>query len=365
MTAEHTLPSPSNSFADKAGQVREGETLDIKALSQWLSDHVPELSGQPEITQYSGGASNWTYCLTFPEAASTSVILRRAPAGTKAKGAHDMGREYRLQQALKPAYPLVPDMIAHCDDTSIIGSEFYLMEKLNGIIPRKNLPRGLVLSEQQVRLLCLNAIDSLIHLHSVDIEQANLTHLGKGEGYIERQINGWTKRYTQARTWNVPKAHKVINWLENNLPDRERICLTHNDFRFDNLVLSPDDPIQIIGVLDWELATLGDPLMDLGNSLAYWVEAQDDFMAKSTRRQPTHLNGMLRRDEVIDYYLERTGLDSVDFTFYQVYGLFRLAGIVQQIYYRYHHGQTRNPAFKHIWLYVHYLLYRCNKLMKR
>jgi aminoglycoside phosphotransferase (APT) family kinase protein len=238
------------------------------------------------------------------------------------------------------------------------------MQKLKGLIPRKNLPSELALTEEQTSNLCKAMIDALVDLHSVDLEQSNLTGLAKGEGYVERQLTGWAKRYANARTWNVPSGKKVMRWLEENKPTKETICLTHNDFRFDNLVLSPEDPSKIIGVLDWELATLGDPLMDLGNSLAYWVEASDDFLAQSTRRQPTHLPGMMTRKEVIHYYLEKRGLTDVDFRFYEVFGLFRLAGIAQQIYYRYHHKQTRNPAFKNFWVFVHYLLWRCRKAMR-
>jgi len=350
------------SVIDRAGSVRLGEELDLTQLNPWLQQKIAGISGTPEVTQYSGGASNWTYCLSYPE---RDIVLRRGPAGTKAKGAHDMGREYRLQAALNPVYSYVPEMLAHTDDESIIGAEFYVMEKLNGLIPRKNMPKSISLSETGTRELCLNALNSLIELHLVDYEQAGLSHLAKGAGYTQRQIDGWIGRYKKAKTWNVPGATSVINWLQDNIPEKEAICLTHNDFRLDNLVLNPSDPKKIIGVLDWELATLGDPLMDLGNSLAYWVEADDDFMARSTRRQPTHLPGMLTRQEVIDYYLEKTGFKVDDFTFYEVYGLFRLAGIAQQIYYRYHHKQTRNPAFKNFWLFVHYLMHRCRKAIRK
>ena len=351
----------ANKPIDQAGSVRPGEELDLTRLNPWLQEQIEGLSGTPSITQYSGGASNWTYCLSYAE---RELVLRRAPAGTKAKGAHDMGREYRLQAALKPVYRYVPEMLAHSDDESIIGAEFYVMEKLNGLIPRTNMPKGLNMSPEQNRQLCLNALDSLIELHKVDYQAAGLDHLAKGKGYTERQISGWTHRYKKAKTWNVPGGKSVINWLANNLPEKEYICLTHNDYRLDNLVLDLDDPTRIIGVLDWELATLGDPLMDLGNSLAYWIQADDDFLARSTRRQPTHLEGMLTRREVIDYYLENTDFEVEDFTFYEVYGLFRLAGIAQQIYYRYHHKQTRNPAFKRLWFFVHYLMYRCRKAIK-
>lgn len=347
---------------DTAGSVRVGEELDLERLNPWILEQIPGLSGVPKVTQYSGGASNWTYCLSYPE---RDVILRRGPAGTKAKGAHDMGREHRLQAALKPVYPFVPEMLAHSDDESLIGAEFYIMEKLNGVIPRTNMPRGLDLSKEQCRQLCFNALDSLVEMHQVDYKSAGLDVLAKGEGYTERQISGWIHRYQKAKTWNVPSAKGVMSWLSENLPEKETICLTHNDFRLDNLVLDASDPTKIVGVLDWELATLGDPLMDLGNSLAYWVEANDDFFAQKTRRQPTHLDGMLTRQEVIDYYCEKMAIDAKNFTFYEVYGYFRLVGIVQQIYYRYHHKQTTNPAFKNLWLFVHYLLHRCRKAIKQ
>ena len=276
-----------------------------------------------------------------------------------------MGREYRLQAALKPIFEFVPAMLAHSDDESLIGAEFYVMEKLNGVIPRTNMPSGLNFTPEQARTLCNNALDVLVSLHQADYRAAGLSGIAKGEGYTERQISGWIHRYTKAKTWNVPSGKKVMNWLSENMPETETICLTHNDYRLDNLVLDSEDPTKIIGVLDWELATLGDPLMDLGNSLAYWIEAGDDRVARGTRRQPSHLPGMLTRQELIDKYLAKMGLTGVDMRFYEVYGLFRLAGIVQQIYYRYHHKQTRNPAFKNLWFFVHYLFYRCNRVIKR
>ncbi|AWL12381.1 Acyl-CoA dehydrogenase family member [Saliniradius amylolyticus] len=347
---------------DTPSKVRQGEELNLESLVPWLDANIDGLSGQPEVKQYSGGASNWTYCLSYPE---KDVILRRAPAGTKAKGAHDMGREYRLQKALKPVYDYVPEMLGHCEDESVIGSEFYVMQRCVGVIPRRNLPRDLNLDKRQIRTLCTNVLDAMIELHQVDYQAADLSHIAKGEGYTQRQIHGWNKRYMNAKTWNVSGAQYVRDWLVDNVPDKEHICLTHNDFRFDNVVLNPDEPTQVDAILDWELATLGDPLMDLGNTLAYWVEADDDFLAQSTRRQPTHLPGMLTRRQVVDYYLDKTNAEVEDFTFYEVYGLFRLAAIAQQIYYRYHHKQTRNPAFKHFWLFVNYLIWRCHRRIKR
>ncbi|WP_411742966.1 phosphotransferase family protein [Reinekea sp.] len=351
----------NSTMNETAQKSRAGEELDVKAVHHWISQHIDGLADLPSVKQFSGGASNWTYCLTYSD---RELILRRAPAGTKAKGAHNMVREYQIQNALKPVFNYVPTMYALCEDEQVIGTDFYVMEKIDGIIPRKNLPSRTRLDESQVKALCTNMLDALIGLHSVDIDASGLSGLAKGEGYVERQVNGWSKRYQDARTWNVPSGKKVMRWLQEHKPQHETICLTHNDFRFDNLVLAEDNPSQIVGVLDWELATLGDPLMDLGNTLAYWVHADDDFMAKAMRRQPTHLMGMMTRKEVINYYLEKRGLSHIDFRFYEVFGLFRLAAIAQQIYYRYHHKQTTNPAFKNFWLFIHYLLWRCNQAIK-
>ncbi|UJJ30324.1 phosphotransferase family protein [Halopseudomonas maritima] len=347
---------------DQGGAVRPGEELDIAAVDHWLKQQEGSLVGTPRITQYSGGASNWTYRLEYD---NRDLILRRPPAGTKAAGAHDMAREYNLQARLKAVYPTVPSMVALCQDPSVIGCDFYVMERISGIIPRANLPRELAFTEPRVRELCLNVLDQLIALHQADYRAAGLESLGKGDGYCRRQVEGWDGRYQKSLTWNVPRFRKVRAWLKDNIPEDSRTCLIHNDWRFDNVVLSAQQPTRVIGVLDWELATLGDPLMDLGTMLAYWVQADDNVVLRSARRQPTHLPGMLTRQEVIDYYLEKTGMKAENWVFYEVFGLFRLAVIVQQIYYRYHHGQTDNPAFKRFWLMVHALHLRCRQLIRQ
>ncbi len=344
---------------DRAGPVRAGEELDVEAVDAWLKPRVPGLRGTPRVTQYSGGASNWTYRLEYD---SHDLVLRRPPAGTKAKSAHDMSREFRVQQALRPVFPYVPEMIAYCDDESVLDTEFYVMRRVNGIIPRARM--GLELDPRTARTLCFRVIDRLVELHKVDVESVGLLGLGRGSGYARRQIEGWTDRYAKAHTWNVPRLRRVTRWLADRTPEDVATCVIHNDFRLDNVVLDPDDPTRVIGILDWEMATLGDPLMDLGNSLAYWVQADDDFIARSTRRQPTHLPGMLTRAEVVEYYCDRMGLHPDNWAFYEVYGLFRLAVIAQQIYYRYHHRQTRNPAFRRFWILAHYLGWRCGRIIR-
>lgn len=343
---------------DQPKDVREEDKLDERTIAGFVRQHFSEAKGAMKLKQFRGGASNLTYQLDFE---NVSLILRTSPRGTKAKGAHDMSREFNVMQRLKPVYPYVPEMIALCKDESVIGREFYIMEKISGIIPRANLPEDLRLDSSQIKMLCTNVIDKLMELHQVDIYSSGLSELGKGAGYCQRQIDGWTERYKKAKTWNVPSCNYVMDYLKANIPALGKSCFIHNDFRFDNVVLDAENPLRVIGVLDWEMATIGDPLMDLGNSLAYWVQADDDVIARQTRRQPTHLKGMLSRQEVVEYYCSKMDFDPNDFTFYEVYGIFRLAVIMQQIYYRYHHKQTTNPAFKNFWFLVNYMNWRCKR----
>lgn len=347
------------SLLDRAGSVRGGEELDRGKVDAFLKARIPGLEGSPEIRQYSRGASNLTYLLSYP---GRDLVLRRPPFGHKAKGAHDMIREARVMTALQAAYPVVPAVFAVCDDAAVMGCDFYVMERIVGIIPRRDLPEGLGFGEAETRKLCLEVIDKLVELHSIDPGEASLLELGKGEGYVGRQVEGWSRRFRDARTDDVSDFESVMAWLAARRPEREvAIRVIHGDFRFDNVVLDPADPFRVIGVLDWEMATLGDPLMDLGNSLAYWVEAGDDEYFRATRRQPTNAPGMLTRAEVVDHYASRTGLAVGNFDFYAVFGLFRVAVIVQQIWRRYREGHTKDPQFAAFGPLVNYLDGRCRR----
>jgi aminoglycoside phosphotransferase (APT) family kinase protein len=319
---------------------------------------VPGLpASPPEVRQFGGGASNLTYLLRY---ADRDLVLRRPPSGVKAASAHDMVREHRVQSALAPQYPYVPQMVALCTDPSVLGADFYVMERVVGTILRGRLPEGLTLAPEQAHALGLRAVDALLELHGVDVERAGLADLGKGRGYVGRQVTGWSERYRRARTDNVPDFEPVMAWLAAEQPDDVATVLVHNDFRLDNLVL--DESLHVAAVLDWEMATLGDPLMDLGGALAYWVQADDDEVYRLSKRQPSDLPGMPTRAELVAHYAARTGLDVSGWTFYEVFGLFRLAVIVQQIYYRFHHGQTTNPAFEHFWVFVGVLEERCRRI---
>jgi aminoglycoside phosphotransferase (APT) family kinase protein len=338
----------------------------MTAVAGWLRESAPTLAeslvATPRVRQFAGGASNLTYLLSYPD---RELILRRAPQGTKAASAHDMAREFRIQRALAPVYPYVPKMVALCRDHAVIGCDFYVMERIQGTILRSRIPPNLGLDEPATRRLCESAIDRLVELHQIDPVEAGLAELGKGEGYVRRQVEGWSERFRTAHTWNVPSFERVMRWLAERQPEDVGSRVVHNDFRLDNLVLTPDDPRRIVGVLDWELATVGDPLMDLGGALAYWVQADDDRLMRALRRQPTDAPGMLTREEVVARYSERTSTRVEDWVFYEVFGLFRLATIIQQIYRRYHLRETRNRAFRHYWLAVRYLDRRCLGIIRR
>ncbi|HET8902805.1 MAG TPA: phosphotransferase family protein [Saccharospirillum sp.] len=345
------------SQTDPTIAMRQGETLDIAALDRELKTHLPDLTGEPEVTQFPGGASNLTYRLQYPDQV---LILRRPPPGPLPKGAHNMVREAELMQALHPHYPKAPAVRLIVTDSPVLGCDYYLMQAIPGLILRRTPP--VELTAEQCRHLCQVFVDGLAELHRIDVHKTNLASLGKGEGYIERQVSSWTERLARAQTPDVPAFDDIGQWLAQHQPEEQPACLIHNDYRFDNLVLDPND-FSVRGVLDWELATLGDSLMDLGTALAYWVEVDDHPAMLAIRPQPTHLPGMMTRDELVTAYFEARELPPVDFRFYTVFGLFRLAGILQQIYARFYQGQTQDKRFAGFGTVVAHLHQRCKALI--
>ncbi|WMS88295.1 glucose 1-dehydrogenase [Pleionea litopenaei] len=318
----------------------------IGYLCKELPDYFNDTNNESfVIEQLQGGASNLTYRVSQGE---TSVILRRPPSGTKAKTAHDMVREARVIASLDDHYSAAPKVLKVCEDHDVVGSDFFLMDDIRGDTIGKKLP--FEASPEQCSELCLHWVHKLVELHSLDITTPDIRSLGKPEGYVERQLTGWIERYKKAQTPDVPDIDFIAEWLNENLPKQStRASFIHNDFKFDNMILDKDNPTEIIGVVDWEMSTLGDPLLDLGCSLAYWVEANDPTELQMIRRMPTHLPGMFSRDQVFEVYCKEMGfkdLTQQSIKPYYIFGLFRLAGIAQQIYYRFYHGQTDNPMFK-------------------
>jgi aminoglycoside phosphotransferase (APT) family kinase protein len=275
------------------------------------------------------------------------LVLRRPPFGTIPKSGHDMQREYRVMTALKPVFPAVPPTLFYTDDKDIIGAEFYVMDRVDGHLIHNTIPTEWNWDAKKARQLCENFFQKLVDLHQVDYQAIGLGDFGRPDGYVDRQIGGWNRRYEKAWTEDVDTFEDVREWLDANKPKSETgAAILHGDFRIDNCILRKDDPTQIDAILDWEISALGDPLMDLGNTLSYWIHADDPDMMKLMIRQPSAAPGMMTRQEILDFYAKQTGADVSNFQFYYVYGIWRLAAIIQQIYYRYYHGQTDNPKFK-------------------
>lgn len=332
----------SAEFIDRTREVRSGEEIDVPKLEAYLRSYLPEMHGPLEIEQFHGGHSNLTYLLRMGE---REMVLRRPPFGAKIKTAHDMGREYHILSHLAPVYPRVPLPLAYCEDESVLGAPFYIMERITGIILRNTHPEGLDLSTDVMSRLSQAFIQNLSDIHSVDIQEAGLSDFGRPEGYVERQIKGWTERYYNAQTDDIQQIDAAAEWLAQNMPPESGVSIIHNDYKYDNLILDPGDLSNIIGVLDWEMATVGDPLMDLGTTLGYWVDPDDPPALKALAFSLTTLPGNLTRIQLAERYAEIRGCDLTHLLFYFVYALFKIAVIVQQIYARYKAGHSKDERF--------------------
>ncbi len=328
---------------DDAGPVRAGEELDLPKLGAFLAGHLPGAGASEPLVveQFPHGHSNLTYLVKLGE---RELVLRRPPFGNRVKTAHDMSRECRILSRLCRVYEPAPCPVLYCEDEDVLGAPFYLMERRRGIILRK-VPADRPIPPETVRRLCESLIEGLARLHGLDYASAGLGELGRPEGYVERQVTGWSRRYQDARTDEVPALERAAEWLAANRPGESGSALIHNDYKFDNLVLDPDHLGRIVAVLDWEMATLGDPLMDLGTTLGYWIEPDDPEPMKRFLAGPTALPGSLTRRELADHYARSVGRPVPDLLFYYVYGLFKIAVIAQQIYARYVRGATRDPRF--------------------
>jgi len=329
-------------FRDRPANLRPGEELDLTRLEPFLRTHFPDATGPLEIAQFPSGHSNLTYLLRFGD---RELVLRRPPFGTKVKSAHDMSRECRVLEKLHAAYPPAPEVVLYCDDISILGSPFYVMKPIQGVILRRSLPAGLNFTADVARRLSESFVDNLARLHGLDYSAIGLADLGKPQGYLERQVRGWIERYHGSKTHELPEVEPISSWLIENLPPASEAALIHNDYKFDNVVLDPADITKIVGVLDWEMCTIGDPLSDLGTALAYWVGPEDAEELQKIRWGPTNCPGSFSRDQLVERYVRATGRDVSNMVFYVAFARFKVAVIVQQIYYRYHHGLTKDSRF--------------------
>jgi aminoglycoside phosphotransferase (APT) family kinase protein len=347
--------------------VRPTEQLDWTRLEAWLREnlpacHVPGLAlDQPmRVDQFPGGHSNLTYHLSFGD---TELVMRRPPLGPVPPTAHDMAREFRWLSAVHPVFPLAPRAYLLCEDLSVIGSIFYVMERRHGIVVRHEEPPQIKDQPGVRRRVGGALVDALADLHAIDLDAAGLTHLGKPAGFVERQVRGWSDRWQRSQTTDLPEMDALAAWLVDKLPPNPpRPTIVHGDFKLDNLMLAADDPARLVAVFDWEMSALGDPLVDLGILLAYWVPnaPSDQHDALTT---VTTLPGWFTRDEVVERYARRSGRDLSTLRFFEVFALFKIAVVIQQIFYRFVKGQTDDQRFAKFGDRVVYLAQRATSLL--
>ncbi len=327
---------------EEIGNVREGEELNINALAVLLRDRLPTPFDKVEVQQFLAGSSNLTYLLKL---GSKEYVLRRPPFGNTVRSAHDMRREYDVLLTLSKLYPPAPEPLFFCDDEAVLGAEFYLMKRRRGIVLRGQTPKQVTDSREMQRSICDAFMKNLARLHAVDFSKTPLENIGKPEGYCNRQVVGWSQRYDAAKTHEHDELNQVAMWLNERIPTESGASIVHNDYKFDNIMLHPDDLTHITAVLDWEMVTIGDPLMDLGTTLGYWMspDAGDEIM--NMPFNPRVLMENVTRRELADMYQSASGRDTSDVLYYYVFGTFKIAVIAQQIYARYSKGLTKDPRF--------------------
>lgn len=322
--------------------IRRGEELNEANLREFLDTNFAEAKGEISVSQFPAGSSNLTYCVRI---GTQEYVLRRPPFGNQVKSAHDMSREFNVLSRLSKAYRPAPKPLIYCDDLSIIGSEFYLMERRRGLIIRGESPEILENSPELQREVCASFIRNLAELHALDYKKIGLGELGKPEGYARRQVEGWTRRYFNAKTDQHSELESAIEWLNAEIPESNGEALIHNDYKFDNVMLNPENLTEIIAVLDWEMTTIGEPLMDLGSSLAYWMSREAGEEMLSMPFNPRVLMENISRRELVEMYEKSSGKRVSDMLFYYVFGTFKLAVIAQQIYSRFVKGFTKDKRF--------------------
>ena len=330
---------------DQAKAVRKGEQLNEEKLLSYLNKRLGKKENALDLKQFPSGFSNLTYLVRYDNA---DYVLRRPPFGANVKSGHDMGREYKILSALEGHYQKAPKPLLFCEDLSVLDAPFYLMERVEGTILRASTPKEEMPSSTEFTQLAENLVDTLVELHELDYKAMGLGELGNPEGYVERQVVGWAKRYQKAKTHDHKAMEDTAKWLASHMPQKSGASLIHNDFKYDNLVLTPDGQFNVKAVLDWEMTTLGDPLMDLGTTLGYWIHHTDPEFISQNQLNLTTQPGNPTRGEIVELYTQKSGRAVDDIVFYFVFGVFKIAVIVQQIYYRYHLGHTQDPRFQHL-----------------
>lgn len=322
--------------------IRQGEELNETNLQAFLRENLDLKSDQIEILQFPAGSSNLTYLVKIND---EEFVLRRPPFGNKVKSAHDMKREFDVLEKLSKVYKPAPKPLVYCADENVIGSEFYLMERRKGLIIRGKSPANLEESKDLQLKVCESFIENLVDLHLLDYEKIGLSELGRPVGYVKRQVKGWTERYFNAKTDENAELETTIEWLNQNIPNETGTSLVHNDYKFDNVMLNPENITEITSVLDWEMTTIGDPLMDLGTTLGYWMSKKSGAEMLSMPFNPRVLMENISRRKLIEIYEEKSGKKVSNVLFYYVFGTFKIAVIAQQIYFRYARSLTKDIRF--------------------
>jgi len=325
--------------------IREGEDFDHARLAAYLRGKLPDSEQSLEVVQFAGGHANLTYLLRY---GTTEYVLRRPPIGPVAPSSHDMGREFRVLSVLYKGYPLAPRAFVFCEDAAIIGAPFFVMQRRRGIVVRRTIPAEWGGGTDPVvnRKISEVLIDTLADLHDVDYRAIGLGDLGKPEGFLRRQVDGWTARYERAKTKEVALVNEMAEWLRANMPPSPTPTLLHNDWRLDNMMLDANDPGRCEAVFDWDMCTVGDPFADLGTLLSAWIEESEGGAGQGQVGMPSNTPGFLTRRAAVERYGKRRGVDVSHVPYYYVFGIFKIAVVLQQIYYRYHVGQTKDQRFQ-------------------
>jgi aminoglycoside phosphotransferase (APT) family kinase protein len=321
--------------------IRSGEELDVIKVEHYLREHIEGIpGGKLEVRQFPSGASNLTYLIRIGD---WECVLRRPPLGPVPPKAHDIVREALLLQKIASVFPLAPRPYAICNDPDVLGVPFSVMERRRGVVVNASFPPGVTPTPELCRAMSETTIDTLVQIHAIDWQTAGIK--GHPDGFLERQVTAWIERYYRSQTDDIPEVEPLVQWLTMHIPSSPPATLIHNDFKLNNMLLRSDDLSQVTAVLDWEMATIGDPLFDLAITLGYWVSNDDPEDVKNVLPTVTPMPGFLHRDQMMELYAKKSGREPRNMDFYMTFIFFKLVVIVQQIYARWKRGQTKDPRF--------------------
>ncbi len=333
-------------MADDAEAVRDGDQLDWVAFEAYARASLAQLEGPFEARQFPGGSANLTYLVRF---GLTELVLRRPPFGTIAPGAHDMKREFKVLSGLWQHFDRAPRAYLFCEDPVVVGSDFFVMERREGEVIRDLIPESMLHHHEVGRRIGFATVDAFADLALLDPAAVGLADLGKAEGFVARQVRGWSDRWDRvSELWEEPLMVTVSTELARRLPSPTRVSLVHNDPKIDNCMFDPADPDRAVAIFDWDMTTVGDPLVDLGTLLNYWPDPSDPPGAWRGREETMREFGLPTRDEVVAHYAARTGIDCTNARWYEAFAQWKTAVVVAQLHHRWRMGNSANPRHETI-----------------